>query len=228
MNPEIEQLRARIAGQGALLFARRLTDLAGGNLSARAGDLVCITPRYAGSRYQWQLRPEQVLVADRQGRQLEGQGQISREAKVHFKLYAEFPDGGAIVHAHARHALVFCAARQPIPPMLEDTLKFGTIQVVDFAPAHSLQLAENVAAGLRGQEARIRAQAAAVLAPWHGLFVVGKDLEAAVDAVERIDTNARLILQVGQLAGAAGLEAAQAALQAAVQAFEAHDPDRHA
>jgi L-fuculose-phosphate aldolase len=194
MSDALADMRRKIAEIARLLFDRMLTDAAGGNLSARVGDLVCITPRYSGSKHQWRLRPEQVLVSDLDGKQLDGEGEISREAKVHFRLYREFPDGRAVVHAHARNALVFASACQPIEPVLEDTLKFGTIQVAKYAPAHSNDLAEYVSELLRGQEGRVRQQAAAVIAPWHGLFVLGKDLDAAFDAAERIDVNARCIL----------------------------------
>ena len=37
-------------------------------------------------------------------------------------------------------------------------------------------------------------QAAAVIAPLHGLFVLGKDLESAIDAAERLDVNAEAII----------------------------------
>lgn len=129
----------------------------------------------------------------------------------------EFPDGKAVVHAHPPNVLVFCAARQSIPPVLEYTLKFGEVQVIPYAPAGSMQLAENIAEALRGQEARVRRQAAAVLAPWHGLFVLGKDLDAAVDAVERIEVNARCIL-LGRLLKMDGLDDEGAALAVAVAA----------
>jgi L-fuculose-phosphate aldolase len=108
--------------------------------------------------------------------------------------------------------LVFCVARQPIPPVLEATLKFGTIDVTPFAPAHSADLATHVAEGIRGKDDRIRKHAAAVIAPWHGLFCMGKDLDATYDAVERIDINARLILTSRMLMDAGELAAAQAAL----------------
>ncbi len=55
-------------------------------------------------------------------------------------------------------------------------------------------LAQNVLGGLKGQEKRISKQAAAVLAPFHGIFAIGKDLNATLDAVERIEVNARCIL----------------------------------
>lgn len=195
MSDSIKVMRQQIAELGATLYQRRLTDAAGGNISARVDEVIVVTPRYAGSKYQWRLRPEQVLVLDLAGNKLEGEGEISREVKVHQKLLTEFyPTGTAVVHAHPLNVLVFCAAEKPIPPVLESTQKFGEINHVPAAPAHSAELAESIATALRGQEERIKKQAAAVMAPRHGLFVLGKDLPAAFDAVERIDGNAYCIL----------------------------------
>ncbi|MCB0150463.1 MAG: class II aldolase/adducin family protein, partial [Caldilineaceae bacterium] len=70
----------------------------------------------------------------------------------------------------------------------------GVTPVVPFAPAHSADLARHVVDGLRGREASIRKQAAAVLLPKHGIIVAGLDLWAAIDALERIDWNAWCIL----------------------------------
>jgi L-fuculose-phosphate aldolase len=195
MIDAVQAMREKITELGALLFERHLTDTAGGNISARVGDYVCITPRYSGSRYRWQLNPNQVIVADLQGNPIEGDGEISREARVHFKLYHEFADGQAVVHGHARNVLVFCMLAQPIPPVLEDTQKFGVIPVAQYAPAHSPLLAEWICDQMRQMRSALGKQAAAVIAPWHGLFVLGKDLDAAFDAAERIDVNAYCILQ---------------------------------
>jgi L-fuculose-phosphate aldolase len=221
MTEELWQMRRRIAEIGRLLFERHLTDSAGGNVSARVGDHVCITPRYSGSKHQWRLRPEQVLVADLAGNQLDGEGQLSREAKVHFRLYGDFADGRAVVHCHARNALVFAMAGRPIEPVLEDTLKFGAVPVARYAPAHSADLALFIAELIRGQQERIRVQAAAVLAPWHGLFVLGKDLDAAFDAAERIDVNARCILLSRLLPGPPppSPEAIRAELEEALKSY---------
>jgi L-fuculose-phosphate aldolase len=194
--------REKITRLGRLLFERQLTDAAGGNISARVGERVCITPRFAGQKRQWQLRPEEVLVCDLDGVKLEGEGDLSREAKAHFRLYRDFPDGTSVIHCHPRNLLVFCAADQPLLPVIEGTWKFGEIPVVPFAPAHSQALADHVAGAMRGQEGRIRKQAAAVIARWHGLFVLGKDLDAAFDAAERIETNAFIVLQAGPLPAA--------------------------
>lgn len=221
MDQQIAEARAKIAEIGRFLFDRHLTDAAGGNISVRVGDVLCISPRYSGSKRQWQLKPEDVLVADLNRTILEGVGEISRESNVHFRLHTEFRDAGtAVIHAHPRNLLVFAALERAMPPVLEANRKFGEVKVVNFAPAHSPVLAENVAGALRGQEARIRKQAAGVIAPWHGLFLMGKDLDAAFDAVERFDANAYIILMAEQAGQGEELRRKQAAMEAAVATFE--------
>jgi L-fuculose-phosphate aldolase len=222
LSEAVQAMRTKIPVIGRMLFERQLTDAAGGNISARVDELICITPRYSGQKFQWKIEPEQVLVFDLQGNRVAGEGVISRESQVHLRLYNDFPDCNSVIHAHPRNVLVFCAARKPIPPVLEATLKFGEIHVTDFAPAHSADLAAHVSAKIRGQEARIRKHAAAVIAPWHGLFCAAKDLDAAFDAVERIDVNARILL-MGPVLGAVterDFEAERAALDEAMS--EAH------
>ena len=207
-DPTIRAARERVAYIGQLLFSRQLTDAAGGNLSERVGDLICMSPRYAGSKRQWQLDPEDILVINLEGEVLVGAGTISRESQVHLRLHREFGEYGVgVIHAHARNLLVFAATETPMPPVLEATRKFGVTPVVEYAPAHGEALAENVASSMKGRERRISTHAAATLAPWHGLFLMGKDLFAAFDAVERLDTNAYIILQSPALGASPMLEA---------------------
>jgi L-fuculose-phosphate aldolase len=189
------EIRTRIAEIGRLMFDRKLTDTAGGNISVRVGEHVCITPRYAGSKFQWRLRPDQVLVTDFDGNKIEGDGDISREAKVHYALLNAYPESGSVVHGHAQNVLVFCAANMPMQPVLEATQKFGVIKVSKYATAHSGGLAENLLVDFADQGARIKTSAAAVMAVYHGLFVLARDLETGFDVTERLDRNARIILQ---------------------------------
>lgn len=223
-DAHIADMRARIAKIGALMYQRHLTDAAGGNISARvstsAGDVICMSPRYAGSKWLWQLNAEDVLVVSLDGHILLGSGEISRESKVHLRLHNEFGTvGKAVIHAHARNLLAFAALAQTLPPVLEATRKFGTLPVIEFAPSHSAALSVNVAAAMRGMESRITKQAAGVIAPYHGLFAMGKDLNATYDAVERIDNNAYIILMSGLLHGDR-LAHQQAALEAAIANFK--------
>lgn len=217
MNDAITALRLKITEIGRMLFERSLTDASGGNISARLGDVICITPRYAGSKWQWRLRPEQVLLVDLHGNLLEGEGSLTRESSVHLKLLNEFPDGTAVIHCHPKNVLVFAVARQPILPVLESSLKFECVPVAQFAPAHSKHLAEHIAVEMRGLQGALRKQAACVIAPWHGLFALGKDLDAAFDAVERIDVNAFIILNSRLLPTPPDLDALRLELLQSVQ-----------
>ena len=224
----ISQTRNKIAETGKLVFERHLTDAAGGNISVRVGDLVCITPRYSGSKRHWQLEPNQVLVSDLSGNKLDGDGEVSRESKVHYRLYQEFHDATAVLHSHARNVMPFVAAGQPIEPVLEATLKFGIIPVTGYAPAHSENLADEIVSLIRGKEEAIRKYATAVIAPWHGLFVVAKDIDAAFDLTERIDTNAYCILMSRLLAerGPLDAESIRTKLSEAIRSF--HDTHSNA
>ena len=222
MTDPIWETRVKIAELGHLMFDRFLTDTAGGNISARVGDLVCITARHCGSKFRWRIRPEQVIVADFMGNKLEGEGDLSREAKVHLKLLSDFPESNAVVHCHPRNVMVFAITRQPIFPVMEGTLKLGTIKVAKFAPAHSSHLSEHIAEEFLGQEERIRKYAAAVIAPYHGLFVLGKDLDTAFDAAERIEVSAHCILSARLLQPISfkTLEETSAAISQEILSFE--------
>ncbi len=192
---EIDTTREKIAELGQLMYDRFLTDTAGGNISARVGDKICITAAGSGSIHRWHITAGQVLVTDLQANILEGEGKISREAKAHYALLCRYPQGTGVVHCHARNVLVFACAGIPLQPVLEVTLKFGTIPLVPYAPAHSYELAEYIAESMKGREEMISKMAALTIAPWHGLFSFGKNLDAAFDAAERIEMNAFIVLQ---------------------------------
>jgi L-fuculose-phosphate aldolase len=194
---DLYEAKKLVAEVGALMLQRSLTNLSGGNISVRVADKIVMSPSLAGTNKFWHLKSEDVLLLDLEGNILEGDGEISREVPTHLKLLNHFyPAGKAVIHAHPRNILVFCATQQPIPPVLENVLKFGEIKLVKYAHGgtRSEELAENVLAGLLGQEALIAKNAALVLAPWHGIFAIGKNLQSTLDALDRIESNAYCIL----------------------------------
>lgn len=184
----------QLAYIGKMLFDRRLTDFSGGNISIRDGVNVYVSPRYAGAKYHWNLSPEHIVCGPVATDELLDNPSFSREGKAHLAVYRNFPDVGAIIHSHPFHVLPFCSAEKPLPPVLEGTEKFGVVPVLPWAPAHSQELANSIVDALRGKEAMIRKQAAAVLLARHGVFVAAKDIYAALDTVERLDWNAYCIL----------------------------------
>lgn len=194
---DLPELITYVAG---MMFERRLTDISGGNISARDGNQIYITPRQSGSRKHWRLKPGDILRADLETDDLLENPRCSRESKVHLSIYRRFDDVGAVLHAHPFHVLPFCVRGDQIEMVLESGEKFGVVESIEYAPAHSRELADNVVGGLERRRENIRRQAGAVLAPSHGIFVAALDLLSGLDALERIDWNAWCIL-AGDLRG---------------------------
>lgn len=187
---------------GRMLFELRLTDLAGGNISMRVGETIYITPRYSGARQHWNVDPATIISGSINTDDVLNNPNFSREGKAHLGVYRSYPEVEAIIHAHPFHVMPFCVAERPIPPVLEATEKFGVIEVLKYAPAHSFELAECIVQGFAAQRERITRHAAAVLLARHGIFAVSRDILMCLDAVQRIDLNAWCILAQRSLPGA--------------------------
>jgi L-fuculose-phosphate aldolase len=179
---------------GRRMFERRLTDLAGGNISARDESTVYMTPRYSAAHKHWQLDPADILSLPLGSSAPVDDERFSREGKMHLAIYDNFPEARAVIHAHSYNIQPFVAACKPIQPVLEATRKFGVIELIGAAKAHSSDLAQSVVAGLEEKREKIPSNAAAALIPYHGIVVVGKDLLGTLDSLERIDWNAWCII----------------------------------
>ena len=179
---------------GRLLFERRLADFAGGNISVRVGDTIYISPRYSGVKQQWNIDPDTIVSGKIDTDEILNHPRFSREGKAHLGVYRNYPEAAAIIHSHPFYVMPFCAAERSIPPVLEATEKFGVIEPMPYAPAHSQELADYIVKGFSHQRERITRHAAAVLLRKHGIFAISKDIYLCLDAVERINWNAWCIL----------------------------------
>lgn len=186
--------REHLAYIARLVFARRLTDASGGNISLREGDRIWMSPAHAGSEQQWQIEAKDVVGLDLAGNLCEGPDRRTREWQIHLGIYNAFERAGGIIHAQAGYLMAFVAAGKPIPPVLEHTQKFGVIGLTPPAKAHSAELARLVVEALRPLKEALAQHAIATLIPQHGIFVVGRGLDDAFDILERIETNAQALL----------------------------------
>jgi L-fuculose-phosphate aldolase len=184
----------KIAYVGRLLVQKRLTDFCGGNISVRQGDQVFMSPTFAGAQQQWDIGPETVLTGSLSTDEILSHPRFSREGRSHIGIYRTFPRASAIIHAHPFHVMPFCAIDRPMDPVIEATEKYGHIEVVPYAPAHTQQLADHIIAALHGKEAHIEKNAAVLMLSKHGIIVVARDLFGCLDVVERMDLNAWCIL----------------------------------
>lgn len=220
LTDAIQEGRELVARLGRLLFDRNLTDSGGGNISLRVGEYVCLTPSLSGHMRQWQLDADDIMVADMDRNILIGEGKLTREIAVHFSLHINYGGyGTAVIHCHPKNLMVFACMNKAMPPVMEATRKFGTTPTIEYAPAHSPKLAERITATMVGREKMIVAHAAGTIAPWHGLFLMGKHLQAAFDAVERLDTNAYVMMMSQHLGASFLLQDESAALEQAIADF---------
>lgn len=191
--------RQQVVEIGRLMYQRFLTNSAGGNVSHRVDGYIYMSPRYAGSRYQWNLRPEQVVVLDGRHQVIAGEGALSRESAMHLAIYDAFPEVNGVIHAHPKYANVFAALGRPIVPTSGYTEKFGEIPVVRPVPAHSLELAEAVVAALAPRQGELSQHGLGLILAWHGVVAVGRDLNDAFDVLERIEWSAHTMLMASLL-----------------------------
>jgi L-fuculose-phosphate aldolase len=221
VTDEVQAGRELVAYIGRLLFDRHLTDACGGNVSLRVGDVYCMSPTLAGHMKQWQLDADDVLVVNKNREIIAGDGKLTRETAVHFGLHENYGDyGTAVIHCHPKNLMVFTCMDKEMPPIMEATRKFGVTPTIEYTPAHSPKLGERIVASIKGREQRIVKHAAGTIAPWHGLFLMGKNLEAAFDAVERLDTNAYVIMMSQHLGGSPMLAEESAQMEDAIANFK--------
>src|SRR3569833_1383073 len=190
----MEDPRVHLARIGKLAYDRKFLDAAGGNITTRFGDRVYMSRSYAGGHHQWNLRPDDILVLDLEGNVLAGEGEFSREGAVHMACYHEFPEAGCVFHAHSLNIMPFVATGTPIPPMSEQTDKYGPIGFCEWAATHTAQLAVNVVAALKPLAHELTKHPIATMIPRHGIFVVVTDLNTTFDTLERTDRYAYIAL----------------------------------
>lgn len=199
--PTSNDPRAAMVEIAELLYSRRLTNSAGGNLSCRVGDTIYITPRFLGSKQRWQLHEEQILVFDKDFNILQGEpAKVSRESRMHFACYKHFPHINSVIHAHPQYLTVFASAGESLPPVNQYTEKFGHLPVVANLPSHSQDLADAVVEAITPRADVLAKNGLGMILAWHGVAVVGRDLDDAYDTLDRLEWSAQTYL-LGRAAG---------------------------
>ncbi len=91
-----------------------LVDLTFGNVSVidRSRGVFGIKP--SGVDYA-KLTPEDIVLVDLEGKQVEGKYRPSSDTATHRRLFLAFPEIRAVVHTHSRNAVSFAQAGQGIP-----------------------------------------------------------------------------------------------------------------
>jgi L-fuculose-phosphate aldolase len=170
-----EQRRA-VAEACRRLAAAGLVIGTSGNVSARDGELVAVTPTGAelGS-----LEPEQVSVVDLAGSLVDGELEPTSELGLHLGLYERF-NAGAVVHTHAPASTALSCVIDELPCVHYSMLLLGgSVRVAPYRTFGTPELAESALEALAERTAALLAN--------HGAVTYGADLAAAVDRTELLE-----------------------------------------
>lgn len=183
-------LREQVCLLAASLYDRGLTPGSSGNISARLDDgRLLVTP--TGSCFG-RLDPAGLSVLDETGRHVSG-AKPTKEVPLHSAFYETRPaKTGAVVHLHSTHsvALSLLPDTDPedmLPPLTAyGIMKLGKVKLLPYFMPGDPAMGDAIR-GLAGK------RSAVVLAN-HGPVVAGKDLEAAVYAMEELEETAKLAM----------------------------------
>lgn len=183
------KLREDICWQAASIFNRGLTGGASGNISVRTEDGgLLVTP--TGSSFG-RLDPARLSRFDAAGNHIGGD-KPTKEMPLHSAFYETRKSAGAVVHLHSTHsvALSMLPDNDPdclLPPLTAySIMRLGKVRLLPYFRPGDPAMGDAVR-GLAGK------RSAVVLAN-HGPVVAGKDLDAAVYAVEELEETAKLAL----------------------------------
>lgn len=100
----LEELKKSVYEANMELPKRKLVTYTWGNVSGidREKGLFVIKP--SGVEYE-ELTPDDLVVMDLSGNQVEGKLNPSSDTKTHLILYNAFPEIGGIVHTHSPYAV---------------------------------------------------------------------------------------------------------------------------
>lgn len=157
---------ARPAAADGLVVARS------GNVSARAGGLLAITPTGVDPD---DLRPQDVPVVDLEGRPVDGGRRPSSELPMHLAAYAGDTARRAVVHTHAAHATAVSTLVDEVPAVSYLlALLGGPVRVAPYATYGTTALAAGASAALDGRSGCLLRN--------HGTLTAGADLAQADEA----------------------------------------------
>lgn len=161
-----------------------------GNVSARVGDTVLVTP--SGVAYE-RLRPEDAVGVDPEGNQILGELAPTSELPLHLAVYRN-TGATAVVHTHAVHATAVSTLVTEVPTVhYAAALLGGTVRVAPYARYGTVELAENMLTALRDRTGCLLAN--------HGTVTYGATLDEAYDRTAQLEWLCRVWLTASSVPG---------------------------
>lgn len=203
-------LRREIVARCREMNASGLNQGTSGNLSARMGERMLITP--SAVPYE-ELEPGMIaaIALDDGDGAWEGPLPPSTEWRFHQSLLRARADAGAVVHAHPTYATTLAIARREIPACHYMIAAFGghDVRCAGYARFGSTELAGLALEAMDGRTACLLAN--------HGMIAIGETLAKAMWRAVELETIARQYCLSLMIGGPVLLD--RTAIDAALDAF---------
>jgi L-fuculose-phosphate aldolase len=185
------------------LYERGLVAGADGNVSIRISKQhLLATPTGMSKGF---IGPEDLVVCDLAGKQLEGTRRLTTEIKIHLAAYTEREDVCAVVHAHPPFATAFAVAGMTPSETLmpEAYIAVGRVALAPYGTPSTDELSERLRASLREHDS--------VLLANHGAMTLGRDVTGAYHRMEALEQLCRITTITRTLGSARALGAEEIA-----------------
>jgi len=188
MTDGIDALCAEVVEVSRVLARAGLVIGTAGNVSARLGDFVAVTP--TGSRLS-SLRASEIAIVELDGTQVGGPLAPTSELPLHLAVYRGH-DAGAVVHTHPPMGTAVACVADELPCIHYALLTLGGgVRVAPYATFGTDDLADVVAAALEGRTA--------ALLGGHGAVTYGDTLQGALDATELLEWACGVYVHAGAI-----------------------------
>lgn len=181
----LQEERELVVAYGRNMSADRLSTGTSGNISVYVPEkgLMAISPSGIG---YFDIRPEDVVVADLEARIVEGTRKPSSEWALHTLFYRNKPHIRAVVHTHSMYCTTFAVLGLPLRAVHYAIAGAGAAEVpcAPYYPFGTLELAEAAV--------ETAGPADAVLLGNHGLVACGKDIAGAYGLALNLEYVAEL------------------------------------
>jgi L-ribulose-5-phosphate 4-epimerase len=181
----------------------QLAILTWGNASAFDPAVGVFAIKPSGLEYS-ELRPENMVVVDLEGRVIEGKLRPSSDTKTHLVLYRSFEGIRGVCHSHSTHAVAWAQARKSIPCLgtTHADQTAGEIPCTEMISAEALAKDYELGTGeliVETFKGRKPLEVPMVIVAGHGPFTWGKSALAAVQYAAALEEVARMAILTYQV-----------------------------
>lgn len=187
------ELAESIVEAGKQMYQKGWVAANDGNISLRLDEnrMLCTPTGVSKGR----MRAEDMIIADLEGRKLEGARNCTTEILMHATVYKLRPEVKAVVHAHPPISTGFAVAGRPLNLAIlpEAVVTLGTVPLAGYGLPGTPELSAKLQPYIPNHDALLMAN--------HGVVAYGDCLEKAFFRLETVEHLARIALVAEILGG---------------------------